>query len=451
MVFGVAAGLGEADEQQLGFAAYAADPAKESHPMYLVSRLPGANLIATTEMPVQSATDKAHYVVGIRNKRTGQLRLAEAAGGSLLRLEAQAAAVNDADVAGVVRAAQQQQRGPQPDDVAARRLMARRLVEAFGSTRRKRQMKQREEGAVVAARNADTERLGLLLGEVAARATAAGETRAEVMGKLGLHRNIPAHNPAATQPHLAYKVSAMFPDTLLAAINSGQILHAAEKQEDRQRLAEKKQVPAYVLSRLQRVSDEADPRKRRRLAKLLALLAALLQLAGARSRLPLKPPRAAKEEGGAARPGGLTELSWQLGIRRLEVLEPLLDAFYNKSTAEEGGTVYVREDAKRQLLLMHVLVVALDAEGWALAPPQFEALRQELKMSAADVVARFRELGCICKAAKLPAGISPDGTPSAALASYSIALLPGGPSDTKTLEQSFPKAKTGAKQQRGGR
>lgn len=55
-----------------------------------------------------------------------------------------------------------------------------RLVEAFGSTRRKRQMKQREEGAVVAARNADTERLGLLLGEVAARATAAGETRAEV-------------------------------------------------------------------------------------------------------------------------------------------------------------------------------------------------------------------------------------------------------------------------------
>jgi hypothetical protein len=54
------------------------------------------------------------------------------------------------------------------------------------------------------------------------------------------------------------------------------------------------QVPEYVLSRLQRVSDETDPRKRRRLAKLLALLAALLQLAAARNRLPLKPPRVAK-------------------------------------------------------------------------------------------------------------------------------------------------------------
>jgi hypothetical protein len=69
----------------------------------------------------------------------------------------------------------------------------------------------------------------------------------QVMGKLGAHRNIPAHNPAATQPHLAYKISAMFPEHMLAAINSGQILHAAEKQEDRQRMAEKKQVREFVM------------------------------------------------------------------------------------------------------------------------------------------------------------------------------------------------------------
>jgi hypothetical protein len=57
-------------------------------------------------------------------------------------------------------------------------------------------------------------------------------------------------------------------------------------------------------------------------------------------------------------------------------------------SAEESGTVYVREDYKKQLLLMHVLVVALDVEGWSLAPAQFDALRKELKMTAADVVAR---------------------------------------------------------------
>jgi hypothetical protein len=38
-----------------------------------------------------------------------------------------------------------------------------------------------------------------------------------------------------------------------------------------------------------------------------------------------------QEEGGAARPGGLTELSWSVGIRRVEVLEPLLHMFYNKT------------------------------------------------------------------------------------------------------------------------
>jgi hypothetical protein len=69
----------------------------------------------------------------------------------------------------------------------------------------------------------------------------------QVMGKLGAHHNIPVHNPTATQPHLAFKISAMFPDHMLAAINSGQILHAAEKQEDRQRLAEKKQVSVVPM------------------------------------------------------------------------------------------------------------------------------------------------------------------------------------------------------------
>jgi hypothetical protein len=51
--------------------------------------------------------------------------------------------------------------------------------------------------------------------------------------------------------------------------------------------------------------------------------------------------------------------------------------------------VYVCEDYKCQLLLMHVLVVALDVEGWSLAPAQSDALQKELKMTAADVVARW--------------------------------------------------------------
>lgn len=59
---------------------------------------------------------------------------------------------------------------------------------------------------------------------------------------------------------------------------------------------------------------------------------------------------------------------------------------------------------------------------------------------------RFRELGCTCTAAKLAAGVAADGNPTAAVASYNVALLPTG---KKTLEESFPKFKTGAKQRAG--
>lgn len=55
---------------------------------------------------------------------------------------------------------------------------------------------------------------------------------------------------------------------------------------------------------------------------------------------------------------------------------------------EEGRLVYVREAKQEQLLLMHLLVVALDLENWRLAPQQFEMLRRELKTTPVDVVTR---------------------------------------------------------------
>ncbi len=53
-----------------------------------------------------------------------------------------------------------------------------------------------------------------------------------------------------------------------------------------------------------------------------------------------------------------------------------------------GTDVYAREAAQKELLLGHVLVVALAAEGWRMAPEQYDALRKELKMASADVVQR---------------------------------------------------------------
>ncbi|KAF8062017.1 hypothetical protein HT031_004277 [Scenedesmus sp. PABB004] len=433
-----------APEQAAQLASGELDP--EAPPVYVVSRQPGATLVGTTQAPPQAAADKATYAVGLYNRQTHTLRLAGAAGGCVVRVEAAAAHARDAEVAGVRPAAAEQRRAPRERDLATRRAEARKLVEAFGSTRRKRQLKQREEAAVQVDRNADEERLALLLEEVTARATATGETRQEIMARVGGARVIPTHDPAARSPGEAYRLGAMFPDSLLAALNIGQLLHAAEKADDRLKLATKGAVPGYVMSRLTRIADAADQAERKRRARALALLAALLQLATGRPRLALKPPRPAEEEGGKPRPGGLEELAWSLKLGRRDVLEPLLGMFYNK-TMDGGGVSFVREEVKQQLLLMHVLVVALAAEGWVLPPAQFEGLRKELKMTAGDVVSRFRELGCVCTAAKL-AGAGADGTPGAAVTAYTVALLQDG---SKTLEESFPKSKAPPKQRGGGR
>ena len=58
---------------------------------------------------------------------------------------------------------------------------------------------------------------------------------------------------------------------------------------------------------------------------------------------------------------------------------------------EDGHLVYVRESKQETLLLMHLLVVALDLEGWRMGPTQFELLRRELKTTPADVVNRYAE------------------------------------------------------------
>lgn len=64
----------------------------------------------------------------------------------------------------------------------------------------------------------------------------------QVMSKLGAARVIPVHDPKATEPHMAYRQRAMFPDNLLASLNVGQLMHAAEKKENRQKLIDRQAV-----------------------------------------------------------------------------------------------------------------------------------------------------------------------------------------------------------------
>lgn len=49
----------------------------------------------------------------------------------------------------------------------------------------------------------------------------------------------------------------------------------------------------------------------------------------------------------------------------------------------------MRDGAKKELQILYCLVAALDAEGWSMAGPQFEALAAQLRMSLADVAQRW--------------------------------------------------------------
>jgi len=82
-----------------------------------------------------------------------------------------------------------------------------RLVDAFGSTRRKRQLQTREGAKVQADAIGGTEAVKSLLQTAGDKAAAAGATKAEVLGKAMGHRVLPPHNPQATTPQEAYKYS----------------------------------------------------------------------------------------------------------------------------------------------------------------------------------------------------------------------------------------------------
>lgn len=185
-------------------------------------------------------------------------------------------------------------------------LEPRRLVDAFGSTRRKRQLSARDESAVSAARLVDAGATATALAAVNQTAAEAGMTRDEVcsgpawwgwaahccglfvrgravehapapcacassstprlaaalvvpfplltprkrntatqvLARAAAQRNIPAHHPQASQPHKAYVLAEIFRGGALAAASPSMLLKAADDSAVAEQLRAKKRVCA---------------------------------------------------------------------------------------------------------------------------------------------------------------------------------------------------------------
>ena len=77
-------------------------------------------------------------------------------------------------------------------------------------------------------------------------------------------------------------------------------------------------------------------------------------------------------------------------MSQADVLQPLLEQFYNLEETVEGSRVYSRTDEQRRAMLLYLLMTALIAEDYNLGGRQFEALRATLKLTTDEFVKYYR-------------------------------------------------------------
>lgn len=319
----------------------------------------------------------------------------------------------------------------------ARKQATKRLVEEFGSTRRKRQLAEKDL-AVVNPDSIDAPaQVTALLEAAHAKAVAEGTTKADVLAAISASRNVPPHNADAKIGSDAYSLREIIPPSAWHALDVKALVAAARlaaeapagttegvlpKAEDGEAAIK---LPQYVQSRQQLlIAPGLDKAELKRRAKTLGWLSALLMM---------------YSDGKPRASAGVPAYARQKHIQE-DVLEALLELFYVRGEADSGGLAFSRTDVKKTLMLHYIFVTALLLEECSLQPAEFDALRKQLKMKPADVAMRFRELGATATPTKA-FGEASDGQASK---KYSVVLLPKGAAGP-TLEESFPAVKINRK------
>jgi len=368
-----------------------------------------------------------NYVMGVLDKKSGSLQLLPLSSTRVLRMEPR--------LPGLQYGAAARIRGDEEVEESREERLAtnKKLVEAFGSTRRRRQLNAREEGTVRVEKLGDAaDALQAYMGKVVTDAEAQGFTKDKIMGQVSAARQLPPHNLEACNAWDAYPWETLVPGDAAGSIRPGRLLKAAQEYEVEQDMREKRKIDPYVLSRLPLLRDP-DQRLVKQRAQVLAYLSALLTLKNARPVIQVDPLG-----------GGLEKKASDLKMST-ELLEALLKAFYHCSH-QDGRERYEQDKESQARLVAYICVAALLAEpGACLSPASCSALADALKMPASDLVVRFREVGATSvpsniKSEDISAEEKEKGAKPAR--SYTVTLLPD---PRKTLGQSLPAIKLPAK------
>ncbi|GAX78744.1 hypothetical protein CEUSTIGMA_g6181.t1 [Chlamydomonas eustigma] len=385
----------------------------------LVGRRDNMDYVGSTSSQEYTSLQSCSYAIGVFDKVEGKVRLLPLQGGKVLRMEARLHGL-EYGPSGTT--------GQEASTREEQLAMNKRLVDSFGSTRRRRQLNAREEGVVRADKLGSVVALTQVLQSQANKAKEQGHTKDEVLLKAAQERNLPPHHPEATTPSEAYRLEELIPVAWHPNLETEQLVRAAHQPDTVHKLRAKQTVPEYILGRLHLLRD-GDKAKALQNARCLATLSAMLALVKGRPDIKVNSDR-----------GGLDAVAQRFHMKP-GLLQELLDLFYNRSNTPEGDK-YEMATAKKELMLAYILVISQLVEGGGLAAPQFEALKEELKMKPADLAKRFREVGSTCVATSYkPADVEGDstgkGTPS-----YNVIMLKD---PTKTLVEAFPSIKVGPK------
>ena len=300
-------------------------------------------------------------------------------------------------------------------DYAVRAAHNDKLLKAFSSAKRQRkvakiQAERRIDSSTLAAPDAMAETL---------KAATAGEMDAKQLAALaGTRRNIPSHNPEATNPFDAFPF-AMFPmHALLDRTKWKEFVKASKKPAAFKELEASGDVDPFTLSLVSKLAEpsgggtgaeEAVRQKDR--AKALGALDFLLLFHGhrgvvtednGRSRGAGRESKNKEEEDNREQEDDEKNkprtLSWAHESKVDPVIQrAVIDEFMEEQFPEVGkGTKddpkrYARPKAMKDLVTLHLILMALRVCGWSV---DVTALAKRLKVSVTDLTPHCKELGC---------------------------------------------------------
>ena len=287
------------------------------------------------------------------------------------------------------------------NDPSVRAKYNDRLLRAFSSSKRQRkvariQAERRVDASTLAA--PDAMRANLV-------AATAGELDARALAELaGERRNIPAHDPNATNPHDAYPLR-QFPLYALAERSRWKDLLAAARKPSRlESLRANGDVDSFVLDLVPRLQSlGVDAASQKEAAKALAFLDALLAFQSHKGvvveRRPKKRDADADAASGAEKSDAFAPLSWTHETKVDAITQrAYIDAFMEQSRSDVPDLAsapseprrFARPKASSDLVTLHCILMTARVSGWTV---DVSALAKRLKMSVKDMTPLCRELG----------------------------------------------------------